>query len=361
VVEEKENALVMRIFVVGILLVANQLAVAVPQSYKQIAQQALMDGNRAKAIEYYEKWAEADPTDAISLYNLACCYALDSRTKDALSALAKSAEAGWSDSTHALTDPDLSSLHRSPEFVAALNKMASNARQRGEGYTSNVVKQERLGRYVVILPDEYDPARTYPLVVLLHGYGQSPEQFADVAKYINPREYVYIVPEGPYTALDSEGKGFSHLRELENYQEDAASVSTTADWIIRAADDAMKRYPIKGKKFYMIGFSQGAALAHITAALYPERIAGYAAHGGYIIKNTITEDQLAKEKKSGTRILITHGQDDPAVAAEEGIYASNMLKDAGLDVTFEMLPVAHVFSPDVGRRVGEWLSKISSP
>lgn len=332
---------------------------AAPQSYKQIAEQALLEGNRAKAIEYYEKWVEADPTDAVSLYNLACCYALDGHGADAMRALTKAAEAGWSDSTHALTDRDLGTLHKDKEFVPILNRMAANARQRSEGYTSNVVVQERLGRYVVILPDDYNPAQAYPLVVLLHGYGESPEQFADVAKYINPRGYLYIVPEGPYTALDSEGKGFSYLRELDNYQEDPASAVPAAEWIIRAADDAMQRYAIEGKKFYLIGFSQGAALAHITAARYPERIAGYAAHGGYLIRNTITKDELAKEKKSGVRILITHGQDDAAVAAEEGIYANNMLKDSGLDVTFEMLPVAHVYSAEVGRRVGEWLTRIA--
>lgn len=338
---------------------ANQLTQAAPQSWKQIAQQALMEGDRARAIAYYEKWAEADPTDAVSLYNLACCYALDGRRNDALKALARAAEAGWSDSTHALTDPDLAPLRTHEEFTHALNKMASNARQRSEGYTSHVVSQQRLGRYVVILPDEYDPYQSYPLVVLLHGYGMSAEQFADVAKYINTRDYIYIVPEAPYSALDSEGKGFSHLREMENFQEDVESAPAAAGWIVRAADDAMSRYPIQGKKFYLIGFSQGAALAHIIAAHYPDRIAGYVAHSGYIIKNTITREQLSDEKKAGVRILIMHGQDDPAVAIEEGIYSSNMLKEAGLDVSFETLNVPHVFTPEVGLMAGEWLDRIS--
>ena len=69
------------------MLLAIQFTSAAPQSWRQIAWQALMDGNRARAIEYYERWAEAAPTDAISLYNLACCYSLDGRTADALSAL----------------------------------------------------------------------------------------------------------------------------------------------------------------------------------------------------------------------------------------------------------------------------------
>jgi phospholipase/carboxylesterase len=334
----------------------NQAAAA-PQSWKQIAWQALMEGNRARAIEYYEKWADADPTDAISLYNLACCYALDGRTEDALKTIQKSADAGWSDSTHALLDPDLKSLRQHAEFSTVLAQMASNARLHGAGYTSNTVLQERIGRYVVILPEDYDPQHSYPLVVLLHGYGMSPETFADVAKYIDTQDYIYIVPEGPYTAMDSDGKGFSHLRETEDYQEDVTSAPATAEWIVRAADDAMRRYPINSKKFWIVGFSQGAAIAHVTAARYPDRIAGYTAHGGYIIKDAISEEQLADEKKTNVHIFITHGQDDPAVNIAEGVYASNMLKHAGLDVTFEMLDVQHVFSPEVGVKVGAWLKQ----
>lgn len=350
-----------RKFLAAILLwlVTAAISHAAPRSWKQIAWQALMDGNRARAIEYYEKWVEADPTDAASLYSLACCYALDERKAEALSVLTRAAEAGWSDSTHALTDPDLSTLQADSAFATVLTRMAANAHSRNAGYTSQTVVQERLGRYVVILPDEYSPAQSYPLVVLLHGYGMSPEGFADVAKYINTRDYIYIVPEGPYAALDSDGKGFSHLRETPDYQEDLESVASSSNWVLRAADDAMKRYPIRGRKFFMVGFSQGAALAHVTAVRYPERIAGYCAHGGYIFPHAFSEELLAKEKDAGVHILITHGQDDPAVSIAEGVYASNMLKHYGLDVTFEIMEVQHVFSPAVGVKVGDWLRSIA--
>ena len=356
-VEETENlvraSMTLRLLI--FLLLCTAVAIAAPQSYKQIAWDALMQGNRTRAIEYYEKWAEADPTDAISLYNLACCYALEGRKADALTAIVRSAEAGWSDSINAVMDPDLTSLQSSPEFIKALDRMAANGRSQNAGYSSHTLMQTRLGRYVVILPDEYDPAQRYPLVVLLHGYGMSAETFADVAKYINTHDYIYIVPEGSYTAKDSDGKGFSHLREQENFQEDLTSVPATAAWVVAAADDAMQRYPIQGMTAWLVGFSQGAALAHVVAAHYPTRVAGYCAHGGYIIKNAFTDEQMAAEKKAGTQILITHGQDDPAVAIEEGIYASNMLKHAGLDVTFTTMNVPHVFTPEVGRTVGDWL------
>jgi phospholipase/carboxylesterase len=330
-------------------------AFAAPQSYKQIAGDALQKGDYATATEYLKKWTEADPTDAVSLYNLACCHAIAKHPDEAMATLQKAAEAGWSDSTHTVEDPDLESLRTRADFHKTIVLIARNASFRSGGYIVQTCAQERTGEYLVILPDEYDPNRKYPLIVLLHGYGQSPQEFAKVAALINSHDFIYVVPQGAYTALDSDGKGYSHLRELGSYGEDTSSITQAADWVIRVADDAIKRYPIEGRRIYLIGFSQGAALAHITAALYPTRIAGYAAHGGYVIKGAITERALADEKAQHIRVLVTHSLTDPSVAYMEGVYASNMLKQAGVQVTFAQIGEGHTLDSAVAEKISAWL------
>jgi predicted esterase len=325
------------------------------QSWKQVATQAIMAGDYVKAAQYYEKWVEADPTDAVSLYNLACCYAALEKPDSAMRMLTSAVAVGWSDSAHTAEDPDLKPLHGRADFTKALDQAARNARLKQSAYASQVCEQERLGKYVVILPEEYDPREKYPLIILLHNYGGTPEDFSKNVALINSHDYLYAIPEGSYPAADSDGKGFSHLREFASFQEDTASVRSAVDWVVRVADDMMKRYPVDGRKFYVVGFSQGAALAHLTAAYYPERVAGYCAHGGYLIKGAFTKQQLKNEKKSDVCALITHGKEDNVVRMEEGIYATNLLKQAGINVTFAATEGAHVFSQEVAEKVNEWL------
>lgn len=355
----------MRKYLLGIMLLlcgaAVLLSAALPKSWRQIATDAIMAGDRSKAIKYYQMWTDADPGDAVSLYNLACCYSLDNQLGKAMSALEKAADAGWSDSVHTADDPDLAPLHAKPEFKPLLRRIAHTAASRSGGFIVNTCKQERVGRYLVVLPDEYDGATRYPLVVLLHGYGQSAVQFASVASMIGTHEFLYVVPEGPYTALDSEGKGFSHLREKDDYSEDTASVSSTAAWVLNVAHDAMQKYPVEGNRFWVVGFSQGGAMAHVIAARYPADVAGYCTHGGYIIKGQITPQQLDAEQQQGVHVLLTHGKDDPAVPFLEGVYAANMLRQSGIDVKLVALDVPHSFEPEVGLAVHDWLKEQLAP
>ncbi|MBU0509428.1 dienelactone hydrolase family protein [bacterium] len=331
------------------------------QSWRDMAMDALRTGEVEKATQFYVKWTEADPTDAMSLYNLACCYSLLSRPDSAMNALTKAQQAGWSDSAHAADDSDLESLRARADFQKLLSEIARNARTRYGGYPMHTCEQRRVGQYLVVLPTDYDPNQRYPLVVLLHSYGSNPERFAEVTSFINTTDFIYAVPEAPYSVLDATGRTFSHLRERGNFHEDEGSARHTAEWIVSVADDMMKRYPIDGTRFSIIGFSQGAAMAHVTAAIFPERVTAYCAHGGYFVPQTITPERLAAEKTSGVRVLITHGKEDQAVSLDEGVYAYNLLKQAGVDVKLEILGGGHTFGPEVGRKVNEWLLALRQP
>ena len=342
------------------LLILTTLALCVslfaaPKSWKQQASDAIMQGDYKTAAAHYRKWVEADPTDAVSLYNLACCEAILKRPSEAVRALRMASEAGWSDFSHTAEDSDLESLRSRADFKSLLSDIARNARTRHGGYTGHVCTQERAGEYLMVLPEEYDPAKRYPLVILLHSHGSSPEQFASVTAFINTHDYIYALPQGPYTARDSDGKSFSHLREGDDFSDDVRSAAAAAHWIVRVADDVAARYPVEDSTFWIIGFSQGGALAHITAAYHPQRVAGYCAHGGYFVKNAISPEQLAFEARAGVKALLTHGREDVAVPLLEAVYAFNLLKQAGVDATLEQMDVPHRFTAEVGLRVGEWL------
>jgi predicted esterase len=338
-----------------VLALCTAALAEVPKSWHTLGMDAIMKGDYKTGAAYLKKWVEADPSDAVAWYNLACCFAVEKKTNDAMKALKKAAEAGWSDAAHTSEDDDLKSLREHKDFAQIIRDIAHNASSRNGGFTINLCKQERLGEYIVILPDEYDGTRRYPLVVLLHGYGDSMRGFTMAAPMISSHDYIFIIPEAAYPLLEGYNTGFSHLREFDNFKEDTASIPSAAQWVVNAADDAMKRYPIDGNKFWMAGFSQGAAVAHIVAARFPDRVAGYAAHGGYLIKGEFSEEQFQQEKQRGVSVLITHGKEDPAVPIMEGVYAANLFQRVGVDVQFEQMDVKHEFTAEVGAKIDEWM------
>ncbi len=63
-----------------------------------------------------QKLAQLKAHDPVVWYNLACSYALLERHEEALDALQKALDLGYDDVEYLLNDPDLASLHRSPQL-----------------------------------------------------------------------------------------------------------------------------------------------------------------------------------------------------------------------------------------------------
>ena len=51
--------------------------------------------------------------------------------------------------------------------------------------------------YLTIVPDDYNPEVSYPLVIMLHGFGSNMRDLAGLAPAISSRGYVYACPNAP--------------------------------------------------------------------------------------------------------------------------------------------------------------------
>ena len=52
-------------------------------------------------------------------------------------------------------------------------------------------------QYLAVLPDGYDSEASYPLIIMLHGFGANMHDLAGLAPAINPSGYVYVCPNAP--------------------------------------------------------------------------------------------------------------------------------------------------------------------
>lgn len=83
-----------------------------------------------KSIHHFEIARRVNPEDQLTLYNLACAYALNGDTDEALTALEKSVDVGFTDAGHIEKDPDLKSLHGEDRFQQLLRKLKNSSDNR---------------------------------------------------------------------------------------------------------------------------------------------------------------------------------------------------------------------------------------
>lgn len=88
-------------------------------------------GDLREALAWYKRALEADPAFGDAFYNMACAYALDGHKELALRYLKLAALNHYSERAQLEKDPDLQSLHSSPEWKALLARMSPAPKRAG--------------------------------------------------------------------------------------------------------------------------------------------------------------------------------------------------------------------------------------
>jgi len=304
---------------------------------------AYQDKDYERAARFYLAYLQNVKNDASNIYNLACCYGLLGKAELAAAWVEKAVEAGWEDLEHLKNDPDFNPVRDSAvfkEMVAKLEKKAAD--KKGDPGTLLMVPSRSMIPMYVKLPADYDPAKTYPLVVGLHGYGDNVENFAKIWDSRDvPIDCIYAAMEAPYAFKVGKELGYSWFIRMdpETYGEVVSQAGEMTDANVLAGIAMLKeKYPVG--KVYLTGFSQGAGLTFITGLKHPELFAGIAPFGGWLDTDIVTEDDIAAAK--ALPVLIVHGTEDTMVEFDAGKKAEELLKKHGLKVTLMPFEGGHV-------------------
>jgi phospholipase/carboxylesterase len=121
--------------------------------------------------------------------------------------------------------------------------------------------------------------------------------------------------------------------------------------------DALKqRYQID--HVYLLGFSQGAVTAMLTAFNSGDLFDGVVSFGPPVFDiSWFTGEAL--EKSRGVRVMLLHGQDDPHARFEVSKNVRDALKKAGYDVTFRPFDGGHTVPDDQLGFVTEWIQSLN--
>jgi len=107
---------------------------------------------------------------------------------------------------------------------------------------------------------------------------------------------------------------------------------------------------------FLAGFSQGGAIAYMTALTHAEPLAGLIALSTYIPNPTQLEAEVTVANKS-LPVFAAHGRDDDVVSTELGMRGRDFLIRHGYAVEWHDYPMPHSICLEEVQEIGRWLTK----
>ncbi|MEZ5815315.1 MAG: alpha/beta hydrolase-fold protein [Alphaproteobacteria bacterium] len=170
-----------------------------------------------------------------------------------------------------------------------------------------------VGSYYLMKPENYDPAKQYPLVVALHGVSKHAYPAEALAQPDFRKKYPFfiMVPIAP-------GQAFWATPKNKNYQMDQGALPWPdhLPLVISGIEGIASQYNINKSKIIITGHSMGASGVIGALERYPDYFSGGIGSSGVWDPNQISNIR--------TPLFIFHGTQDAAVP----VHYATALKEA---------------------------------
>lgn len=227
------------------------------------------------------------------------------------------------------------------------------------GASSGAVEMGRLqtavGRapYAVFGPLHYEANYAYPLIVWLHGPGDSERQLKRIMPMISLRNYVAVAPRG---TVDASGGGF-HWRQSDGH------IQAADERVAECIEVAMARFNIAGQRVFLAGYGCGGTMAFRIALNNPRPVAGVLSFGGPLPTGRAPLAQLQAARRLAVFVACTRASRNyptPIVCDD-----LRLLHTAGMSIVLREYPgddalTTHMLA-DMDRWVMEQITSVESP
>lgn len=192
-----------------------------------------------------------------------------------------------------------------------------------------------------------------PVVMLLHGVGSNEANMAPLAAGMDERLRVISV-RAPLVMGPSAFGWFPVQFTSMGPMLDPVGAEQARQQVVEFVRAYREQSGID--KVYLVGFSQGAILAVVTALSEPELIAGAAGLSGRL-PTEFDEVIATPERIQATRFWIGHGVADEKLPVQLARALSKRLGRLGARYEYNEFPAPHTVTPEMLRGVEAWLKQ----
>jgi phospholipase/carboxylesterase len=200
-------------------------------------------------------------------------------------------------------------------------------------------------------------------LIVLHGLGADGFDFVPICGELDlaalgPVRYVF--PHAPTRPVTING-GYTMrawydilVTDLVRH-EDEAGLRQSQQQIAELIDRERER-GVPAERIVVMGFSQGCAMALMTALRYPHRLGGAVGLSGYLPLAALTTAERSTAN-ADLPVFMAHGTQDPIVPHARGAASRDALRALGHEVAWQEYPMPHSVCAEEIEALNAWLLK----
>lgn len=219
-------------------------------------------------------------------------------------------------------------MNRLPQLLSSTDWVDTSAASHVGEVGSAKFSTDRDTPAALFMPLHYEPNYAYPLLVWLHGPGESEQQLKRIMPLVSMRNYVAVAPRGVTTEPVN--------RQGWSWPTSAGAEASLEQRVWQGITLARSRANIAKRRIFIGGFGTGGTAALRLAMRFPERFAGVLSLCGSFPQGGNPLSRLDRARR--VPIFLACGQEAPRYAQDQVCQDLRLLHTAGMTVSLRVYP-----------------------